>query len=98
MTRRRAGDLALKLSGLAAVGLGLGVLFVLVADVVIDGAGRLSWSFLTSYPSRHASVAGILPALAGSLFVVSLAIAIAVPLGVAAGLRGSAGGEGASGR
>ena len=84
MTRRRAGDLVLKLSGLAAVGLGLGVLFVLVADVVIDGVGRLSWSFLTSYPSRFASAAGILPALAGSLFVVSLAIAIAVPLGVAA--------------
>jgi phosphate transport system permease protein len=84
MNRRRLADWLLRASGLAMVVLGLGVLLLLVGDVVRDGASRLSWSFLTSYPSRHAAAAGILPALAGSVAVVGLAIVVAVPLGVAA--------------
>ena len=74
----------LRTSGLAMVALGLGVLVVLIGDVAIDGASRLSWAFLTGYPSRHAEQAGILPALVGSLYLVGLAILMAVPLGVAA--------------
>jgi phosphate transport system permease protein len=84
MRRRKAGDVLLHASGAAMVVLALGVLAMLVADVVGDGLSRLSWRFLTSYPSRHASEAGILAALAGSVFVVGLAVAMAVPLGVAA--------------
>jgi phosphate transport system permease protein len=84
MNRRRLADGLLRASGLAMVVLGLGVLLLLVGDVVRDGISRLSWSFLTSFPSRRAASAGILPALAGTLAVVGLAIVIAVPLGVAA--------------
>jgi phosphate transport system permease protein len=46
----------------------------------------LSWSFFTSYPSRRPEEAGILAALAGSAFVISLTAAIAIPLGVAAAI------------
>ena len=52
-----------------------------------DGAGRLSWQFMTSYTSRRAADAGIYAALVGSLFVIALTAAIAVPLGVAAAVH-----------
>ena len=48
--------------------------------------GRLSWDFLTSYPSRRAEDAGILAALAGSMFVIALTAVIAIPLGVSAAI------------
>lgn len=82
--RRRLGDLLLQGAGIVTILLGVGVLVALIADVVIDGAGRLSWQFITSYPSRRAASAGILPAFVGSLYVIGLTIVIAVPLGLAA--------------
>jgi phosphate transport system permease protein len=66
--------------------LALATLGALLYDVIGDGFGRLSWSFLTSYPSRRASQAGIFPALIGSLYVVALTAALAVPIGVAAAI------------
>lgn len=87
MNRRRwLGDLLLQGAGIATLLLGVGVLVALIADVVIDGAGRLSWQFITSYPSRRASSAGILPAFVGSLYVIGLTIAMAVPMGLAAAI------------
>jgi phosphate transport system permease protein len=53
-------------------------------DIISDGAGRLSWQFLTSYTSRRAEAAGIYAAVVGTAFVISLTAAIAVPIGVAA--------------
>jgi phosphate transport system permease protein len=49
--------------------------------------GRLSWQFLTSYPSRRPAEAGILAALAGTFYVILLTAAIAIPLGVAAAVH-----------
>lgn len=67
---------------LAAVIIPLLLLAVLVGDVLIRGLGRLDWAFLTSLPSRKAALAGILPALVGSLYLVALTTLIAVPIGV----------------
>ena len=64
---KRAGDGLLASFGLLATLLALAALGALIWDVAHDGLPRLSWQFLTSYPSRRASDAGILPALAGSL-------------------------------
>jgi len=72
--------------GLLVLALALAALAALLADVLADGAGRLSWQFLTSYPSRRAELAGILPALVGSIYVITLTALIAVPLGVAAAI------------
>ncbi len=69
---------------LVAMTLPLLVLAVLIVDVAQDGAARLGWDFLTSYPSRNPENAGILPALVGSLVVVSLTALIALPIGVGA--------------
>ena len=48
---------------------------------------RLSWQFLTSFPSRRAAEAGIYHALVGSIFViVADTAALALPIGVAAAI------------
>ena len=85
--RRHAGDRLLGLFGLLAMLLGLVALGALLYDVGRDGLGRLSWQFITSYPSRRAEQAGILPALVGSIFVIGITTLIAVPLGVGAALH-----------
>jgi phosphate transport system permease protein len=62
----------------------LAMLATLLADVAVDGVGRLDWDFLTGLPSREAFRAGIWPALVGSFYLVLLTAALAVPLGVGA--------------
>jgi len=69
---------------LLAVLLPLGLLALLIGRVLVDAGGRLSWGFLTSYPSRRAAQAGILPGLVGSLYLTGLTATIALPLGVGA--------------
>jgi phosphate transport system permease protein len=83
---RRAGDRLLELFGLLVMLLALTALAALLYDVARDGLGRLSWQFLTSYPSRRAAEAGILPALVGSIYVIGLTALIALPLGVGAAI------------
>jgi phosphate transport system permease protein len=83
---KRIGDRLLASFGVLVMLLALVALGALLYDVARDGLGRLSWSFLTSYPSRRAADAGILPALAGSLFVISLTALIAIPIGVSAAI------------
>ena len=83
---KRAGDFLFASFGILITLLALISLGALVYDIVHDGVGRLSWAFFTSYPSRRAEEAGILPALAGSLFVIALTAIIAVPLGVSAAI------------
>jgi phosphate transport system permease protein len=73
--------------GLLSTLLGLVALGALLYDVVSDGAGRLSWQFLTSYTSRRAEAAGIYAALVGTTFVISVTAAIAIPIGVAAAVH-----------
>jgi phosphate transport system permease protein len=68
----------------AAVFVPLAILTILIADVAIDGLRRIDWAFLTSYSSRRAAKAGIFPALVGSLYLIALTAALALPLGVGA--------------
>lgn len=83
---RHSGDRLLGAFGLLVMLLVLVSLAALLYDVARDGFGRLSWQFLSSYPSRRASEAGILPALVGSVYVIALTALIAVPLGVGAAI------------
>lgn len=70
----------------AATILGLLVLAVLLIDVIIEGAPSLSWHFLTNFPSRFPEQAGILSALAGTLWVMSLTALFSFPIGVGAAI------------
>lgn len=84
--RSRLSDLALHGLGLGATLLGLLVLAILLADIVRDGLGRLSWDFLSGLPSRHAENAGIFPALAGTVWVIAVTAVLAVPIGIGAAI------------
>ncbi len=77
-------DKAFTVIGLLATLIGLAVLLTLLIDVFMDGASRLGWQFLTSYPSRKPEQAGILSAWVGTAWVMALTFIIAFPLGVAA--------------
>lgn len=84
--RRKMGDALFAVAGLLAMLLGLATLLALLGDLVADGAGRLSWPFFTSYPSRFAAQAGILSAWVGTVLVMLVTAVVAVPLGIAAGI------------
>jgi phosphate transport system permease protein len=68
---------------LACVVLSAAMLLTLLVDVALDGAGRLSASFLTSAPSFRPDVAGIWPALMGTLWLIGICAVFVVPVGVA---------------
>ena len=72
--------------GLISTLIGLILLAVLLIDLAIDGMPRLSYKFLTSFPSRFPEEAGILSALVGSFLVLLVTAASAIPLGIAAGI------------
>ena len=86
VARRRLLDLLFQALALLVLCLALGSLAALVADVWGDGAGRLSWDFLTGFPSRRAENAGIWHALSGSIFVITVTAVLAVPIGVASAI------------
>jgi len=81
---RRRADLVFQATALVVLAAALAALGVLVATVWRDGAGRLDWTFLTSFPSRRAENAGIYHAIVGSLYVIALTALMALPVGVAA--------------
>jgi phosphate transport system permease protein len=72
--------------GLLCTLVGIVTLCALLIDLAIDGLGRIDWQFLTSFPSRHASQAGILSAIVGSVLVMLVTLLTAVPLGTAAAI------------
>jgi phosphate transport system permease protein len=66
--------------GSVVVGIfGLGAL---VVDVLTDGLGTLDFSFINSYPSRHAEESGIRAALFGTIWITVGTAAFAIPIGV----------------
>lgn len=73
---------------IAIIGLlfAVSILVLLLVNVFKDGFSRLDWSFITSYPSRKAEVAGIIPGLAGTLLLVLLTAIISIPIGIGAAI------------
>jgi len=84
--RRKRRDALFAVIGLLATFVGMITLGALLLDLAMDGAGRLSYNFFTSYPSRFAGQAGILSAWVGTTAVMVVTAATAVPMGVAAGV------------
>jgi phosphate transport system permease protein len=83
---RRFADIAFQVIALVVLLVALACLGALIWDIVSDGAGRLSWDFITSFSSGRPSQAGIWPALVGSVFIILVTAALAVPIGVAAAI------------
>ena len=83
---RKRWDMAFGVIGVLALMVGVLTFTALFVDMLIDGAARLRPDFFTSFPSRRAAQAGILSAWVGSVLVMLVTAAAAVPLGVAAGV------------
>jgi phosphate transport system permease protein len=84
--RNHRRDLMFGIGGVVSLVIALGLLLALIGDLLIDGAGRISWDFLTSFPSRRAARAGILSAWVGTSLVMLVTALLAVPVGVLAGV------------
>ncbi len=70
--------------GLLCTTIALLTLMAAFLDLLIDGLPRLSLDFLTNFPSRRATEAGILSAWVGSALVMLVTMFAGVPLGVGA--------------
>lgn len=75
-----------KLTVFLATLMAMVILAILVWRIGSQGWDWLSWNFLTSFPSRVASRAGILSALVGSAVIILLTTVIAVLLGIGAAI------------
>lgn len=75
-----------RIVGIGCTFVGLLLLGLFLADIVRQGAGRLSPAFLTNLPSRFPAWAGIFTALVGSFYILLLTALLAVPVGIGAGL------------
>src|SRR5918995_400757 len=65
------------------VGISVLLLGVLLADVVADGAGNLTWDFITSFSSINADQSGIQAAFWGTIWLMAVCAAFIIPVGVA---------------
>jgi phosphate transport system permease protein len=84
--RSRWSERAFYALSLGALILPLLILSVMLLGVINNGSERLSWDFITSFPSRKPGLAGILPGLLGSLYLMIATALIALPLGVGAAI------------
>ncbi|HBE19567.1 MAG TPA: phosphate ABC transporter permease PtsA [Cyanobacteria bacterium UBA11149] len=86
LLKRYSLDKVFAIATWVATFFGLVILAILLIDVFSDGLPRLNWSFITSFPSRRPSAAGILSPLVGSIWLLLTVAIIAFPLGVGAGI------------
>lgn len=59
------------------------VFLAIVAELILDGLGSLSWSWLVEAPQDAGRAGGIAPILVSTLILVAIAILVSAPLGVA---------------
>lgn len=86
LRRRKLAEAMFKAVGLCSLACAVGTLALLFGALVVEGLERINWQFLTSFPSRHAAQAGILPALVGSTLIMLVTAVVGIPLGVAAAI------------
>lgn len=86
IARRKRQDFVFNLIGVFCTLIGIVTLGALLVDLIMDGLPRINFGFLLSFPSRFAERAGILSSWVGTLLIMIVTAATAVPLGVAAGV------------
>jgi phosphate transport system permease protein len=79
-------DLRFAIVGFVVLVMVMTTLLALIFDFMVDGVPRISADFLFNYPSRRPEQAGILSAWVGTCLVMLTTAALAVPIGVAAGI------------
>jgi len=84
--RNKRSQYIFSIIGLLSMLVGIVTLLALIFDLFSDGWPRLSWEFLTSFPSRKAEQAGILSAWVGTALVMLVTALAAIPIGIASGI------------
>ena len=82
----RARGIAFQALLLFSIVIGFVTLIALLVDVANDGLGKLSWDFITAFPSSLPSRAGIQSPLVGTIMLMILVALFTVPIGVGAAL------------
>ena len=62
------------------------LLFVILAFIVINGIGVISWEFITEMPKNGMTEGGIFPAIVGTICLVLVSMVFAFPVGVLAAI------------
>ena len=84
--KRRRKDQLFAVICFASTIAGIVLLALLLCDIFVKGFSWLSWDFICSYPSRFPERAGIKSALWGSIWLILLTAALALPMGVSAAI------------
>jgi phosphate transport system permease protein len=59
---------------------------VIIIVIILNGAGAISWDFLSQPPMQAGKAGGIFPAILGTFYLMLGTIIIALPIGVLAGI------------
>ena len=86
IAKRKRQDVIFNVVGILCTLIGILTLGALLVDLFVDGLPRLNLGFFINFPSRFAEQAGILSSWVGTLLIMLVTAATAVPLGVAAGV------------
>ncbi|MDB9372092.1 phosphate ABC transporter permease PstA [Nodularia sphaerocarpa] len=86
ITHNKRSEYIFGIIGLLSMVIAIVTLSALLWDLLNDGFPRISWQFLTSFPSRKAEQAGILSAWVGTLLVMLVTAFTAIPIGIASGI------------
>jgi phosphate transport system permease protein len=81
--KTRAKDRGFVIGLLLCIAVSIALLGVLLADIVADGAGNLTWNFITSFSSINADQSGIQAAFWGTVWLMGVCALFIVPVGVA---------------
>jgi phosphate transport system permease protein len=89
VSEMKALELKPKSKGIIPIGLTLlavliilTILAIIIINVVVNGAGTISWEFLTHAPEQGMTAGGIFPAIFGTVALVILMVIFGVPIGV----------------
>ncbi len=80
--RRRAKERTIYATLTAVSWLIILPLLAIIYTIAVRGAPALSWEFLTQMPAKRMMEGGIMPAIVGTIYLVSGTVVIALPLGV----------------
>jgi len=83
--RNAAGWFFGTLTGIASL-IVVTMVVIILGNIVVNGAGRISWQFLTRTPEMGMTEGGIFPAIFGTFSLVVLMTLVVVPMGVATAL------------
>ena len=77
-TKQKIAFVVFRILGLLVVG----ILFWILGFIIYNGAGVISWEFLSTAPSEGMTAGGILPAIVGTLCLIAGSVVFAFPVGV----------------